>query len=180
MRSAVLFVLLLAGHRQTAGEVHYRLDETRSRFTFDAASTMGSFHGRADRFIGSASASDTIGFSDARGSIRVSVADLHTGIGMRDGHLRSDLDAREYPDVEFVLDSVHGNVLIGRMTLHGADRPKRIPALLRASGDTVSLAGDIPMKFTEFGLKPPSRLMGMARVHDDWMIHFNAFFIRER
>jgi hypothetical protein len=66
------------------------------------------------------------------------------------------------------------------MTMHGQSRPKRVTASLRSSADTVELAGDIPMKFTEFGMTPPSRLMGIARVHDDWMVHFNALFIRER
>jgi polyisoprenoid-binding protein YceI len=180
MRSLLLLAVLLVGNDGATTEARYRLDLTRSRFTFDAVSTMGGFKGTAQQFTGSAVASDTTAFSDAHGSVHVVIAAVHTGIGMRDGHLRSDLDARSYPEIVFELDSIRAGVLLGTMTMHGASRQKRVPATLHVKADTVALAGEIPMTFTEFGVRPPSRLLGMARVHDDWLIHFNAFFIRER
>jgi polyisoprenoid-binding protein YceI len=143
-------------------------------------------------------------FPGGRGEVMLEVASFRTGNGMRDGHLRGDMDAAEHPRVTFVADGVveaplaqvdsllagivafsdtlpAARVYIeGRLTIRDSTRAVRIPARIRMSADTLRVRGRLATRFTEFGMKPPSRLLGTVKVKDDIALLFDALFRRTR
>lgn len=208
---APLTALLLAAAAAHAGRPHaglpdrqhgYGLDTLRTRIRFEADATMGAFGGTARRFRGHAEIADTASLTGATGHIEIDVASFRTGIGIRDGHLRGDLDADEYPTITFVLASARRSaepfsaetglvlaageparaavLLSGQLTIRGQTRDIGIPALVRFTADSLYARGRVPVRFTDFDMKPPSRLFGMAKVDDALVLHFDAVFTRVR
>ena len=180
----------------------YVLDTLRTRIGFEAGATMGAFGGTARRFRGHAEIADTASLTGATGRIEIDVASFRTGIGIRDGHLRGDLDADEYPTITFVLASARRSaepfsaetglvmaadeparapvLLSGQLTIRGETRDIGIPALVRFAADSLYARGRVPVRFTDFDMKRPSRLLGMAKVDDALVLHFDAVFTMVR
>jgi polyisoprenoid-binding protein YceI len=133
--------------------------------------------------------------AEVRGSAVVRVADMRTGIGLRDHHLRNAMNAKHFPDIRFELLGVipgesHGDTVaatfLGRLTIHGVSRDDTSPAtvILAAGGgkhlvptadtaagraepppgDTVSALATFDVDMREFGIKPPTRFLGIVRV----------------
>jgi polyisoprenoid-binding protein YceI len=107
---------------------------------------------------------------------------------MRDRHLRDDLGVVRYPRVHCLLDSVRGvgvpdargertATVFGRLTVRGSQRDIQLNSFFVQRADTLQVRGSAPIRFTQFEMKPPSRLLGVARVRDDLLLHFLSFFV---
>ncbi|MFL5385468.1 MAG: hypothetical protein ACJ8GN_23345 [Longimicrobiaceae bacterium] len=57
--------------------------------------------------------------------------------------------------------------------------PVAIPTRVTRSSGEVVLEGELPTKFTEPGMRPPTRMGGLTRVRGDFVIHFHAVFRRK-
>jgi polyisoprenoid-binding protein YceI len=181
------------------------IDSAGSRIWFEADASLGRFQGTALRFTGWAEVPDsTYFYPRGRGEIEIEVASFRTGNGMRDGHLRGDMRADRFPRIRFVADDVVEAALAevdsllagvaafsdtipaarvfieGSLTIRDSTRTVRIPARIRMTGDTLRVRGRLATRFTEFGIKPPSRLLGTVKVKDDIALLFDALFRRVR
>lgn len=183
-RALAAVVLALAAARPAAAQSRYELVPAQSRVWFDASATMGRFQGIAQQVSGWADAADTTSFAGTRGQIDVGAASFRTGVALRNQHLRNELEAERYPFVRFVLEGATpgeagGLLLRGRLVVKDHATPVTIPArVTRANGEVV-LEGELPTKFTELGMRPPTRMGGLTRVRDDFVIHFHAVFHRK-
>jgi polyisoprenoid-binding protein YceI len=169
-------------HRQTS---RFDIDSANTRIGFEANATLGAFRGSARKVTGFVETAQR-DFVDARGQIEVSAASFQTGIGLRDRHLRETIEAEKYPLIRFVLDSARYEQtdstgaawfgLHGRLTIRNVTRSPVIRARLTAAGDSIVVAGRLPAKFTDFEMKPPSRMLGTTKVKDDFVITFHCTF----
>lgn len=179
-RTVLLAIALCA---PAAGAQRLALDPTQTRVWFDASASMGSFRGTAQRFSGWAEAPDTVGWSGASGRVEVEAASFGTGIALRNRHLRSHLQAERFPRIVFELERVvpqpergaRAVSLVGSLTIRDVTRRVEIPATI-ASASPVTLDGRLETRFTDWGMRPPSQMAGMARVRDPLVLHFHAVF----
>jgi polyisoprenoid-binding protein YceI len=168
-----------------AQAVRYELVPAQSRVWFDASATMGRFQGVAQQVSGWADVSDTVTFAGTRGQVDVGAASFRTGIALRNQHLRNELEAERYPFVRFVLEGASpgeaaGTLLLrGRLTVKDRATPVTIPVRVSRADGAVVLEGELPTKFTELGMRPPTRMGGLTRVRDDFVIHLRATFRRK-
>lgn len=164
--------------------VRYELVPAPSRVWFDASATMGRFQGVAQEVSGWADVSDTVAYGGTRGQIDVGAASFHTGVALRNQHLRNEMEVERYPFVRFVLEGATPReagalTLRGRLIVKDHATPVTIPTrLTRANGEVV-LDGELPTKFTDLGMRLPTRMGGLTRVRDDFVIHFHAVFRRK-
>lgn len=180
----------------------FQLDSAGTRLWFEADATLGRFSGHATRFSGWAEMPDSINFAGGAGRVEIEVASFRTGNGMRDGHLRGDMQANRFPliifeahevipsdmeTVDTLLAGIAGfsdgipaaRVFIeGDLTIRDSTRAVRIPAWVRVADDTLRVRGRLATRFTDFGMKPPSRLLGTVKVKDDIVLLFDALFRR--
>lgn len=189
-RPAALFAvtILAAASPLSAQAVRHELDREATRISFDASATMGKFSGRAQRFGGWADVGDTTTFAGTRGEIHVDAASFGTGVALRNRHLRDEMETERYPFIRFVLDRVTPSdrasdrgravTLHGRLTIKAATREVEIPATVVRDGGAIVVDGQLPVKFTEYGMRPPTRLGGATRVRDDLTLRFHAVFRR--
>jgi polyisoprenoid-binding protein YceI len=184
-----------------AAQQRFVLDSAATRIWFEADATLGEFKGRAQRFRGWADVADLVMFAGTTGHVEIEVASFRTGNGMRDGHLRGDMKAQQYPlivfelsDVEVVaLEDVLAQLapedtagagervpvrLRGRLTIRGVTRDVAIAALVQVAGDSIRARGRLHTRFTQFDMKPPSRIFGTVKVKDPIVLAFDALFRR--
>jgi polyisoprenoid-binding protein YceI len=179
----------------SAQRIRMTLDTARSGVWFDAHATLGSFTGRARNFRGRVELADTVNPAEARGEVEVDVASIGTGIGARDGHLRDEMQADRFPVVRFTLAGTEpagtdltapfagagelprrSLLLRGELTVRDQTREISIPALVRFTADSAYVRGRVPVRFTDFGMKPPSRFLGLAKVDDELLLAFEVVF----
>lgn len=183
-----LLIFLIPLHAQT-NPTRFTLDSEQSRVWFAARANMGGFRGEARQVEGWAEVADTGTFRDARGAIELQVASLRTGIAFRDRHLRDEMAVDSFPVVRFVLSRIAAPragagapgelTLYGSLDIRGATREVAIPARIERHGGGVRLAGELPLRLTDHGIDPPSRLRGLARMRDELTAHFDVLFTRE-
>ena len=164
------------------------LDTLSSRIGFEADATLGGFRGEARKITGWVETSEPA-FADAHGVIEVTAASFRTGIGMRDRHLRETLETQTYPALRFVLDSARvvnadsmGTAwyrLYGQLTVRNVTRALDTVARISSSGDSITTMGRIDTRFTDFEMKPPSRLLGTTKVKNEFTITFHCTFVPE-
>ncbi len=113
-----------------------------------------------------------------KGHFSIKVEDLHTGIDLRDHHLRSSdwLDAAKYPLITVTIDRAEdvkkttantaSMALVGKCSVHGVTREVRIPAVLtyldetpktmeRVKGDLTRLRAEFQIKLSDYQVQGP-------------------------
>jgi polyisoprenoid-binding protein YceI len=182
----------------TSSNAQFRIDSTHTRIWFEADATLGDFKGEAKQFSGWADVPDAETFQGVTGKVEIQVASFKTGIGMRDGHLRGDMQADRFPSIVFELaaatregaqerataaglaatQEMRPVLLNGALTIRDQTRNVEIPALVHLDGDSLRVFGRLPTRFTDFGMKPPSRMLGTTKVKNDIVLAFDALFRR--
>jgi YceI-like protein len=139
--------------------------------------------------VGAASLYALIGASGVRGmAVRVPVKSLRSEKEGLDKNLQKAMKADQFPDVQFALGpyaltagaAATDSVAIrceGRLTICGAERPVTLDARVRRDGAGVWLTGSYTLKMSEYGIKPPTMMMGTMRVHDPITVNYRLFLI---
>ena len=116
--------------------------------------------------------------SAVRGVADVRVADMRTGNGTRDGHLRRAMDADSFPTIRFELLAVEPSApgtdtatatFQGRLTLHGVTRSVQAPATVTLRPGGVDVVATFPLDMRDYGIKPPVRAL-VLRVAPDVLV----------
>lgn len=100
-------------------------------------------------------------------------------------HMLKAIKADENPVIEFRLtsytmssdSSAQVAKLDGTLTLGGTEKPVTIDARVQAdSAGVLHVTGAYGMRMTDFGLKPPSLMLGAFKVRDPVVVHFDLQF----
>lgn len=189
MRPAALAVLLSAcawtGFAQTAldvkasGEKSFYADKRagNNQVSFESQSTIEDFTGVCNEVAGECKL-DPRRLESFSGRFTLQVADMRTGIELRDEHLRSAdwMDAKKHPEVVVEIKSAEGVqkktadtatlTLVGTCTIKGVTRDVRIPATLtyldespqtqkRVKGDLIRIRAQWEVKLSDHGITGP-------------------------
>jgi polyisoprenoid-binding protein YceI len=174
--------LLLAAHDGAAqtvqpaplrsGEVTFAMTATKvNDFVGHAAVSRAEFHGETLAHV--------TGFAEVR------VDSMHTGIGLRDTHMRHDMKSDSFPVIRFDLTGVQpgtmsgdsvGAVFEGRMTIHGVTRAIRANGHVVIHGGATDVVMGFPIDMRDYGIVPPSRFFGAIKVGPVTNIGVNLTF----
>jgi polyisoprenoid-binding protein YceI len=113
----------------------------------------------------------------------VPVRDLKSGKDGLDRNLYKALKYDKYPDIRYTMIGYEVGtssaadttsiVLKGTLNVAGVDREVRLPIQAVRDGDVLRLTGSTPLLMSQFGVKPPTMMMGTLRVADEVVIHFD-------
>ncbi len=146
------------------------------------ASIVRDFTGRAPVASARYSGSD---LGAGTGSVEIRVAEMRTGVALRDRHLRGAMEADSFPTLRFDLarvepGAVRGDtvevVLAGRLTIHGTTREVRASGTVIRTPDSVAVRAGFPLDMRDYGIKPPVRLLGALRVAPDIAVGVRLLF----
>jgi polyisoprenoid-binding protein YceI len=116
--------------------------------------------------------------------VRVSAAGLHSGEGSgMDKNMRAALKADKFPDIVYELDhyelvkgadgATRTAKAAGRLTIAGQTKDITMEVELRPGAGTVALRGSYTLDMSDFGIKPPTLMLGAIKVRDPVTIRFD-------
>ncbi len=164
---AVIFLLAATARAQVvtpaplaAGEVTFAIRATKvNDFVGHAAVARSEFHGDQ--------------LAHVTGFAEVQLTEMHTGIGLRDTHMRRAMRADSFPVIRFELTGVQPGtaqgdsvpaVFDGRMTMHGVTRSVRVNGIVVIHGEETEIVASFPLDMRDYGIDPPSRFFGAIKV----------------
>ena len=86
--------------------------------------------------------------------------------------------AKKFAKIRFTSDQISttgdGYRLDGTLEIHGTSRPQSVDLAVADTGDSLELSARVPVRQTDFGVKPFSLMMGALKVADEVTIVFSA------
>jgi len=134
------------------------------------ATKVADFVGRVDTVRAEFSGTS---LAHVTGWVEIRLRDMHTGIGLRDTHMRNAMRADSFPTIRFALTNVdigetHGDSVSvtfgGNLTIHGVTHAVHLAGTVLAHGGTVEVLASFPVDMREYGITPPTRFFGAVKV----------------
>ena len=103
--------------------------------------------------------------------ITVDVAKLECGNGTMNDHMRKALRMSEFPKIAFRLDSyaigaAKAVTVTGTLTIAGQERPVELTGTATEDGGVVRTTATAQINMKDWGVKPPSLMMGTMKVRE--------------
>jgi len=156
-----------------------------------ALASVGSGHvhftavGPAGMKIGGDSSAVNASEAAAKLTISVPLAPLHTGIGLRDTHMRDKyLEVQKFPEARLLVakDSLklpqegattEGDAP-GELSLHGRTKPVKFHYKLKLASGVYRVSGYLHIEMTDYGIEAPSYLGVSVKPGVDIDVEFQA------
>jgi polyisoprenoid-binding protein YceI len=107
---------------------------------------------------------------------------------MMDNNTYKALNVDKNPNITYVLSSatvtpVDGNTYTikttGKLTIAGSTRETDVVATGKMNADkSISVTGSKKFKMTDYGIKPPTAMLGTIKTGDDITISYNLKFVK--
>jgi polyisoprenoid-binding protein YceI len=118
----------------------------------------------------------------SRASFVISVAGLECGNGTMNNHMRKALKADVAPEISFVMSGYEINgsaaTIKGALTIAGKENPVEIPATIEKDAAGVRVRAIKLIDMTQWGVKPPSLMMGTMKVKPTVSVNFDVLVKR--
>ena len=150
-----------------------------SRLWLEGTSTVRSFKCSATKLDMSvvAETDETPAKMVSTASLTVPVAQLDCGNKTMNEHMRKALKAEANPQIKWTMTSyeVQGaNVVIsGKLTIAGKENAIELRGTGSLDNGTIRFKGSKQFKMTEYGVKPPSLMLGTMKVGDPVTVSFD-------
>ncbi len=165
--------------------------QPESRLWVSGTSTVRSFQCQAGAFdakvesTGADAVSAVLAGEKAVSTVEVTVPSekLECRNGTMNEHLRKAIKANQFPTVVFRASSYDlartsesvGVTLNGSLTLGGVEKPISVKAQAKPGADgTLVVSGAHEVRMTEFGLKPPTLMLGTMKVDEKITVGFEV------
>ena len=150
-----------------------------SRLWIDGTSTVRSYKCTATKVDVSVSSEPDAAPADlvTSASLVVPVSALDCRNDTMNGHMRKALKASENPQIAWRMTSytVQGTAVLmqGKLSIAGKENPIELRGTGTVENGVVRLKGSKQFKMTEFGVKPPSLMLGTMKVRDPVTVSFD-------
>jgi len=116
-------------------------------------------------------------------TLTVSAAKLDCGNGTMNGHMAKALKSAEFATITFVLGAYEpaktatgiAGTIDGQLTLAGVTKPITVTATATEADGALRVQGVYDLDMTQYGVKPPSLMMGTMKVGKVAKVHFDLF-----
>ena len=118
-----------------------------------------------------------------RVAVKVPVKSLKCGHGAMDSNLYKALKADESPDISYIMATFEAaagesNELtlhtVGTLLVAGKENSIKMDvAAVRLADGTLQATGTVPIKMSDFGIKPPTAIFGRLKTGDEVMVKFD-------
>jgi len=189
-RLALLAIAVPAGIAWTADRAGLSL-QPDSKLWVQGTSSVRSYTCRAARVDGSVASqpgSTSLAIGDLENTVKgaeisVSVAGMECGNATMNAHMRKALKGDTSPRITYRITSydvtpageAEGTVkLNGVLSIAGTEKPVSIDATATTELGRLRVRGSKQIRMTEFGVQPPTLMMGTMKVHDPVTVRFDV------
>ena len=160
---ACLLLPALGAQSAFAQAKTFKVDKTGNKIQFVSDATLEKITGVSTDAAGDLTV-DPAKPADAKGTFRVEVASIRTGVDLRDEHLKGDawLDAKKTPHIDKLApNTTHDATVTGKFTMHGVTREVTTKAKVRwtpaagASKDTMRIVASFTVKLEDHKVSVP-------------------------
>jgi len=126
---------------------------------------------------------DLVGRRPTRLLVDIPIAQLHSGESGMDKNMRKALKADQAPEIRFELtgfdfdstrtDSIVKASVSGRLSIAGVTKAISLDADCRYGSDSIRATAQKELLMTDFGVKPPTMMMGTIRTGDKVTVRFD-------
>ena len=115
----------------------------------------------------------------AKFEVTIPVEDLQSGESGLDKRMYKALKSEAFPDIHFALSKyevVPSSSVIkaaGILSIAGVQKPVELNAALSFSGDRMEVRGEYTLLMTDYGITPPTLMLGAIKVAPAVTIHFD-------
>lgn len=109
------------------------------------------------------------------------VQSLKSGESLLDDHMHENLKSEKFPKIQMKLTNFSfskdgGNSVkaTGQLTVAGVTKPLELKALLTAEGENLRIKGTKKVMMSDFGIEPPTMMMGTLKTRDEIEISFDV------
>ncbi|MDX1438662.1 MAG: YceI family protein [Rubricoccaceae bacterium] len=156
-----------------------------SRIWIDGSSTVGAYSCAGDRVTGYGVVEEEH-TPTVEVEVAVPVRSFDCGIRQMNSDLAEALKAESHPNISFSLDRVdvlldspaHGVwvpiTAVGDLVVAGTQRRVSVALEGQKQSDAhVRIRGSVPLEMTDFGIDPPTRLLGLVRTRNEIDVRFD-------
>ena len=137
--------------------------------------------GTADLTPGSATPAPGFASGVQAATLTVQVAEFECPDEEMTEHLMEALKPDEFAEITFQLDSYEtggqGARASGTLTIHDVTKPVTVPVTLTPSGQGATIAGEVSLDMTSYGVEPPVVLLGLMKVGPQVRIEFEGLIV---
>lgn len=124
-------------------------------------------------------------------AVAIPVKTLKCGKGKMDENLYKALKSEQFPEIKYLLKSYKVNTdltsadeliatTVGELTVAGTTAIVEIPlTAVRQRGGSAVAEGSVGVKMTDFGIKPPTALLGTLRTKNEIAIAFKVLLDKD-
>ena len=178
----ILSALILSAHFISTADVPFSLDGTASKMVISGTSSVHDWEIEVSKFNCDAAvnydASGTVNVSDV--SVVCEVKNVKSDNKIMDGKTIKALDGDKHPKITFTsADNISVSAktaakIKGQLSIAGKTKEVELPFTLDdASASSVKITGKIPVKMSDFGIEPPTAMMGALKTGDEVVISYN-------
>lgn len=117
-------------------------------------------------------------------SVSIPVKNIKSGKSGMDKNTYTALKEKEHPEIKFAMDSYKngkpGELSVkGKLTIAGSTKQIEMPVKYKVlSPSKISFEGSTSFKMSDFGIDPPTAMMGTIKTGDDVTISFLTTLIK--
>ncbi|MAO07112.1 MAG: hypothetical protein CL596_00190 [Alteromonas sp.] len=199
MKSLMAFLLLCVlstgyGQSSAAGSSEiktlktYQLNDNTSHFIIKGTSSLHDWEMVSNQFTGKISfQSNTEALSIDNIKVKVGVTTLESGKRVMDKKCYDALKSDTHPNILYEFKNIkslkssgpqtYTATLEGSLTIAGQTKSVAINVHIKATNNSITIKGEKPLKMTDFGVEPPTALLGTLKTGDDIIIDFNLNYL---
>lgn len=160
--------------------------DPESRIWIEGTSSMHDWECEVEQFVGSLETSLTDEALEAVSGVRVVVPSeqIECNNGTMNKKARDALQAKNHPQIRFELEeaellSASGDRLqvkaTGQLTLAGTEKTIELTAEGEKTGEgRYRFTGSTPLVMSDYGIKPPTAMLGALKTGDEVTVHFDV------
>lgn len=161
-----------------------KIDSRNSRFTIKGTSSLHDWEMISESFTGLLIVdinSENLDIQDIK--VTVLVETLKSGKRIMDNKCYDALKYEKHPHIKYQFEKLSdlkengsGNykgTVYGTLNIAGSIKKVAIPVSLSKTNKTITIKGELPLKMTDFGVEPPTALLGTIKTGDAITIDFN-------
>lgn len=162
----------------------YSLNSANSKFIIKGTSSLHDWEMVSENCSGSIRMdpnSEILTISDIQ--VKVLVKSLKSGKKLMDSKTYDALKENKFPAITYQYEKIgalketapntYSVTLNGTLTIAGKSKKVPIDVIINKTNKSITIKGEKPLKMTDFGVEPPTALLGTIKTGDDIIINFN-------
>lgn len=178
----ILSALILSAHLISTADVPFRLDGTASKMVISGTSSVHDWEVEVAEFNCDAAVTTNESGTENVSNVSVvcEVKNVKSDNKIMDGKIYKALEGDKHPKITFksaenISVSAKATTKIkGQLSIAGKTQEVELPFTLdNTSNSTVKISGKMPVKMSDFGIEPPTAMMGALKTGDEVVIHYD-------